>query len=318
MRTIRVLVAVSAAVLAPSCATTEEPDGDGMSPVVTAGLDDDFAAAARDTGVPADLLKAISFVETRWQMVTGEEEVDGRPAGSGLFALWGDNLALGAAAAGVDAQDAQLDLAASLDAGAARIAGLARDQGVAGDDLVAWSPVIAEFAQSPDDEGRAAYVRDVLGVLQTGASAVMEDGTLIASIEPHRELVIAPFAGDQSVGTSDYPDGVWRPSPNFGSRNGWGVSLVVIHSCEGNYAGCWGWLRNTAAGASAHYVVKEDGGEVTQLVRESDRAWHVAATYDCSRAGNQQCDKNGVSTNNFSVGIEHAGFASQSSWPTGQ
>ena len=91
----------------------------------------------------------------------------------------------------------------------------------------------------------------------------------------------------------------------------------MIHSCEGNYAGCWGWLRNPASGASAHYVVKENGSEVTQLVRESGRAWHVSAAYDCSRAGGQQCNKNGVGTNSFSVGIEHAGFASQSSWQNG-
>ncbi|HEY5923695.1 MAG TPA: N-acetylmuramoyl-L-alanine amidase, partial [Kofleriaceae bacterium] len=36
-----------------------------------------------------------------------------------------------------------------------------------------------------------------------------------------------------------------------------------------------------------------------------------------SRAGGQQCNRNGQSTNNFSVGIEHAGFASQSSWSNG-
>ncbi|MBA3463350.1 MAG: N-acetylmuramoyl-L-alanine amidase, partial [Deltaproteobacteria bacterium] len=91
----------------------------------------------------------------------------------------------------------------------------------------------------------------------------------------------------------------------------------VIHSCEGNYAGCWGWLKNPAAGASAHYVVNESGSEVTQLVRESNRAWHVSAAYNCNYAGGSQCNKQGVSTNNFSVGIEHAGFASQTSWSNG-
>jgi hypothetical protein len=64
-------------------------------------------------------------------------------------------------------------------------------------------------------------------------------------------------------------------------------------------------------------VVKENGAEITQLVREVSRAWHVAAAYECSRAGNQQCGRNGQSTNNFSVGIEHAGFASQASWQNG-
>jgi len=325
MGNIRVFVAAGAALAAAAlsltaCTAPDDGDGqDGQNPVVTPGLDDDFVAAGRVAGVPADLLSAIAFVETRWQMVTGEEEVDGRPAGAGLFALWGDNLATGAAATGVDPDVARTDLDANLAAAAARLAGLARDHGVSGDGLAAWTPVIADFAQNDDDDARRAYVDQVLEVLATGATAVMEDGEPIATIEPHRELVVQHAGTLYNAGTADYPSGVWRPSPNYNSRpSGYGVSLVVIHTCEGNYAGCWGWLRNTAAGASAHYVVKEDGGEVTQLVREASRAWHVAATYECSRAGNAQCNRNGVSTNHFSVGIEHAGFASQASFPAGQ
>jgi hypothetical protein len=318
MGTIRVCVAAAAALSIPGCATVDDVDGDGQNPVVTPGLDDDFVAAGREYGVPGDLLEAISFVETRWQMVIGEEEIEGHPAGSGLFALWGDNLTIGAAAANVDEQDAQLDLGANIAAAAARLAGLARDHGISGDDLMAWQPAIGDFAQAADAESRLAYVNNVLAVLASGAAEVMEDGTPIATLAPHAEVTVSNVGGLYDVGTTDYPAGVWRPSPNFNSRNGTAVSLVVIHTCEGNYAGCWGWLRNTAAGASAHYVIKENGGEVTQLVREASRAWHVAASYECSRAGNQQCNKNGVSTNNFSVGIEHAGFASQASFPNGQ
>jgi hypothetical protein len=318
MGNLRAFAAAAAALSMSACATVEDDPDDGNTSVVTPGLDDDFGAVGEDAGVPADLLKAIAYVETRWQMVTGEEEVEGRPAGAGLFALWGDNLALGAAAAGVDAQDARMDLTANLAAAAARIAALASAHGISGSDLVAWSPAIADFAQNDDVDARAAYVQEVLAVLAAGAIAVTEDGQVIASIEPHRDIVIDAIGGGWS-NSADFADAIWRPSPNYNSRPaGMGVSLVVIHTCEGNYAGCWGWLRNSAAGASAHYVVKEDGGEVTQLVREADRAWHVAASYECSRAGNQQCSKNGVSTNHFSVGIEHAGFASQSSFPNGQ
>ena len=99
------------------------------------------------------------------------------------------------------------------------------------------------------------------------------------------------------------------PSPNYNSRGGTRASASSSSTrCEGTYAGCWGWLRTAPPGVSAHYVVNESGSEITQLVRESNRAWHVAATYECANAGNAQCNKNGVSTNNFSVGIEHAGL----------
>jgi N-acetyl-anhydromuramyl-L-alanine amidase AmpD len=316
MRRSRASLAAVAALCLSACALTP-PDGpdDPMDVPDAPGLDDDFARASHTSGVPADLLKAIAYVETRWQMVEGHEEHDGRPAGAGLFALWGDNLTAGAAAAGLDVATARHDAGANLAAAAARLTELARAEGVAGDELLAWRPVVAAFSQNLDAEGRAAYVDDVLQVLHAGVRVTGEDGVVVASIDAHAEIPVTlrPQAG----ALTDYAPAILRASPNWNSRGGSAVSLVVIHSCEGNYSGCWSWLRNTAAGASAHYVVKEDGGEISQLVREADRAWHVAAAYQCSLAGGAQCNKNGISTNTFSVGIEHAGFASQASWSTG-
>ncbi len=309
---IRALFAAAAAIsFIPSCAVDDEIIDDTDKP----GYDDDFVRAARTHDVPVDLLKAIAYVETQWQMVVGEPEHEGRPSGAGMFALWGDNLTAGAAAAQVDPEAARMDVTANLAAAAARLAELARAQGIAGDDLMAWSPVIGAFSQAPDEESQFAYINDVLGTLSEGASTTGEDGIVVAAIEPHAEIEV--FDRGLPRGSADYAASIYRPSPNFNSRGGTPVSLVVIHTCEGNYAGCWGWLKNGASGASAHYVVKENGAEITQLVREANRAWHVAAAYECGRAGGQQCNRNGQSTNTFSVGIEHAGFASQSSFSSG-
>ena len=313
MTTLRVsLAAIAALALSPACATDDAVTAGGPD---TPGLDDDFARASQASGVPADLLKAVAYVETQWQMVDGQAEHEGRPAGGGVFGLWGENLTQGAAAIGRDEATVRSDEQASIAAGAARLAQLAGQHGVgAGDDLAAWTPVLAEFAQVPGDAASAAYAADVLRVLAAGARAVGEDGTVIAEIAPHAEVSVPRTLSTYSA---DYAPAIWRPSPNYNSRNGYAVSLVVIHSCEGNYAGCWGWLVNSAAQASAHYVVREDGGEISQLVTEANRAWHVAAAYDCANAGGAQCNLTGVSTNNFSVGIEHAGFASQASWSAG-
>src|SRR5207249_11086354 len=70
--------------------------------------------------------------------------------------------------------------------------------------------------------------------------------------------------------------------------------------------------------ASAHYVVNEDGSEASQLVLERDRAWHIAALYDCTLNRRHDCWLNGVQSNHFTVGVEHAGFASQDSFPASQ
>ena len=310
MKGTRALIAALAALCLPSCTTDASVESD-----TSLVLDDHFDAAARAFDVPVDLLKAISYVETRWQHVAGEEHDLGRPAGAGVFGLWGENLDRGAAAAGVERDAVRDDPDANIHAAAARLAELAAARGISGSDLMAWRPVIAEFAQNPDDEGRAAYVADVLRVLAAGVSETAENGSVIASIQPNIEVGVPEVTSIAAGG--DFPDAIYRASPNYSSRGGHRVSLVVIHSCEGNYAGCWSWLRNSAAGASAHYVVNESGSEVTQLVRESNRAWHVAASYNCNYAGGAQCNLQGVSTNNFSVGIEHAGFASQASWSNG-
>lgn len=308
MKGTRALFAAVAALCLASCTTEATVDG-------TQSLDNVFADAARTYDVPVDLLKAVSYVETRWNPVVGEDEL-GRPTAHGVFGLWGDNLTRGAAAAGLDEDTVRTDTVANIQAGAARLSELAAEQGVSGSDLMAWRPVLAAFAQNDDAEARDAYVADVVRVLAGGASSTAEDGTLIAKINAHLEIAM-PETTTIAAGGSDFAGAIWRPSPNYNSRNGSAISLVVIHSCEGAYSGCWGWLRNTQAQASAHYVVNESGSEVSQLVHESDRAWHVAAAYQCANAGNSQCNKNGVSTNNFSVGIEHAGFASQASWSNG-
>lgn len=82
-------------------------------------------------------------------------------------------------------------------------------------------------------------------------------------------------------------------SPNFSSRNGAKVRLIVVHDCEGSYAGSINWFANPKSQVSAHYVLREDGGEATQMVDLAEKAWHVCAF------------------NSVSVGLEMAGYAAK-------
>jgi N-acetyl-anhydromuramyl-L-alanine amidase AmpD len=157
-------------------------------------------------------------------------------------------------------------------------------------------------------------------VLREGVVVETEAG-LVASLMPSDAEPNFKTAPPSNAAGPDYAPAVWRPSPNYNARPTGSIgqpAMVIIHTCEGSYTSCWSWGTNPTSKTSAHYVVNESGSEVSQLVREASRAWHVAAAYECSRAGNQQCSKNGVSTNHFSVGIEHGGFASQASFPAGQ
>jgi N-acetyl-anhydromuramyl-L-alanine amidase AmpD len=93
--------------------------------------------------------------------------------------------------------------------------------------------------------------------------------------------------------TDFLPPLLWKPSPNFSSRSGARVDLIVLHDCEGSYHGSVRWFETSASQVSAHYVIREDGDEATQMVELSDNAWHACAF------------------NRRSVGIEMGGFASR-------
>lgn len=298
-----------------ACAIGEQVDDDTPSPAVQPGLDrklDDVAAA---TAVPAPLLKAIGYVETRWQMVSSEEHEGVRPR-FGVMGLDAERAARGAELSGKTLAAVQTEAQANIEAAAALLLEAGRASGAKVDDLASWASAVGTFSGIEDADARTEYVASVYDVIRGGASSSAESGELIARVAATPVPLMPRSIG---VASADYGPAIFRSSPNFNARpSGTDVSLVVIHSCEGGYAGCWGWLRNPQASASAHYVVKEDGGEITQLVREADRAWHVAAAYRCSLNNNVDCGKNGVSTNHFSVGIEHGGFASQASWPANQ
>lgn len=82
-------------------------------------------------------------------------------------------------------------------------------------------------------------------------------------------------------------------SPNFSSRAGRAVSLIVLHDCEGSYAGSINWFSQARSQVSAHLILREDGGEATQMVDFAEKAWHC------------------VAFNGVSIGLEMAGFSAK-------
>lgn len=97
----------------------------------------------------------------------------------------------------------------------------------------------------------------------------------------------------------DYTAAIWNPTTcNFSSRNGTAISAVVVHTCQGTYAGTISWFKNCSSKVSAHYVIRSSDGQVTQMVKESDKAWHIGVE------------------NSYTIGIEHEGWIDNASWYT--
>ena len=105
----------------------------------------------------------------------------------------------------------------------------------------------------------------------------------------HYEMLTAPELG--ITRSPDYPPAIWDPAPecNWEERTK-EVSAVVIHYTEGSYAGCISWFKNCDAQVSAHYVIRSVDGQVTQMVREKDKAWHARTA------------------NGYTIGIEHEAY----------
>jgi hypothetical protein len=87
-------------------------------------------------------------------------------------------------------------------------------------------------------------------------------------------------------------------SSNYTAGGITNVQYVVVHTMQGSYAGSISWFQNPTSDVSAHFCMRSEDGEITQMVGLGDRAWHV---------GN---------SNSVAIGIEHEGFVDDASWYT--
>lgn len=275
-----------------------------------ASLTELFSQAAQEFGVPRQLLMAVAWEHTRWQDVQGVPEFDGKSPRVGIMGMPEHRIGAAASLLGVHPDMVRAGRRSNIRGFAAILDATAAPGDFDRTDLAAWAPVVAHVSDIELESGQAHYIHEgVYRVLNEGVS------NELGKIEP---MAVTPRfrAPNEERRSADRSDVVWRPSPNSSGRT-LDPSMVIVHTCEGSYSGCWSWLTNSSSGVSAHYVVNSDGTEVSQLVGEDRKAWHIGATYDCDLNDGVACEQNGGSTNNFTIGIEHAGYGSQSSWSSG-
>jgi len=100
--------------------------------------------------------------------------------------------------------------------------------------------------------------------------------------------------------STEFGPAIWNPAPscNYSSRSGTPISAITIHTIQGTYAGAISWAQNCNSNVSYHYVIRSSDGQVTQMVLEADKAWHV---------GNE---------NPYTIGYEHDGYVDDITWLT--
>ena len=111
----------------------------------------------------------------------------------------------------------------------------------------------------------------------------------------HCDFVPAAYAQNSSVSDYGNYDLAGRPNKDLT------INYIVLHDTEGSYTGTISLFQNPAAYSSANYVVRGSDGAVTQMVPNSDVAWHAGNWY----------------MNMHAIGIEQEGYAIQgANWYT--
>jgi N-acetylmuramoyl-L-alanine amidase-like protein len=265
-------------------------------------LEAQFETAARKYKVPVELLLAIGYYNTLWEMPPPSASAyrKGDPEGRGDYGIMQltqnpSRNTLGEAAKLTGLSRAQLknDRSANIEGGAALLSDLVGK--TKPKSLDGWQEALTQYAD------RDLYASQVYGVLKGGASLTISTGERL-KLSP--QDVEVPQVYTAQSGSTNYPRAMWRPaaSCNYTNSNretSYDIDKIVIHVAQGSYSGTIGWFENCAAQASAHYVVSWEGG-IAQCVRDEDIAWHAGWW----------------GTNTRSIGIEHAGYVKNPEWFT--
>jgi len=271
-----------------------------------------FAEAGAEYDVPADLLAAIAWKQSSFapadELETGDSEGEGHehaPA-HGWMGLSPDQVELASALTGFAPGDIQSRREENVYAAAALLDELRTRVAFSASRTAAnasWWPAMVQFVDFGEEWLNHGWARDVFEVLQRGLAVPTLDEDLV-QIAP-RELpalanveYVMPPSGDGTsfAAGTDYPGAArftaaHSSNQSYRSSGAGSIQRVVIHTVEGSYGGAISWFRNPSANVSAHYVVRKSDGEVTQMVRDARKGWHVCGS------------------NNDTIGIEHEGAA---------
>jgi len=71
---------------------------------------------------------------------------------------------------------------------------------------------------------------------------------------------------------------VWIPSPNYSSRGGAGVRLIVLHTAEGarTIEELGNFFKSSSSGVSSHTGIDDKAGKVGEYVKRGSKAWTAA------------------------------------------
>lgn len=287
--------------------------------------------------IPKGILESIAFTQTRFQHInsSAEESCIGYPRTFGVMGLVQDgknyfrnNLIKVANLSGFSETAIQSSAESAVLAFASAFAELQKTKNIFSQQMKDYIPILIELSELPlsndlqndfamnahlyqlfwflnqsqfqESYEFPSYQIDLEDIFGSNAKVLGAKNISISNKEINGNGNSYKISQNlQLLSSPDYPSAIYDPtSCNYSNRNGVIISAVTIHFVQGSYAGCISWFKNCNASASAHYVVRSSDGQVTQMVLESLKAWHVG------------------SENPYTVGIEHEGYINNISWFT--
>ncbi|MFF3750892.1 peptidoglycan-binding protein [Streptomyces sp. NPDC002018] len=307
----RTALSALAGLVTAALVATAQPAGAAPAPVGPAGRDAmsrAFARAAAEFDVPRDLLVAVGYGETHLDGHRGEPS---QANGYGVMHLVSNptrrTLEKAAELTGEPAAELREDTAANIRGGAAVLRSYADGLGLDASErrgVDEWYPVVARYGGAADTATARLYADAVYTFLAQGITANAAGGERVTvrprAVAPERGRYAAGAGGQRAALSPDYPPAAWVPAnaANYAVGRSASISTVVVHVTQGSYAGTISWFQNPSSQVSSHYVVRSSDGAITQMVRDSNTAYHAR------------------SANASSLGIEHEGFVADPSWFT--
>jgi len=258
-----------------------------------------FEDAADEFDVPIELLKVIAYVESNWTQIG--PSID---RGWGLMHLvensYSNTLSDAAELLELDTQVLKDDAQQNIRGMAALIAKVAKTNKAERNELVDWFDVLTSVTGLYSTNLAEIQVLGYYSVLNQGVESITLWGEKYYIEPQHTEfheylnLNKTDLFTEKNQKSLDYGPAISYITPcNFTESRNHVVDTWVNHWIGvGTYAGAISWFHNCDAEVSAHFVIRSSDGEITQVVRVANTAWH--------------CGASGYPYNNSrSIGVEH-------------
>ncbi|MEO7263823.1 MAG: family 10 glycosylhydrolase [Ferruginibacter sp.] len=258
-----------------------------------------FEDAASEFNVPISILKADAQVQSNWAQVS--ESIYGSWGVMGLIEnQFVQHISKAASLLHVNPQTIENDAKTNIRAAAALLAFYQKDKPVS-QHLEDWFESAGSLTGLWDANMKNQLTNRIFDLIKTGSKSVTLWGEIIfiepvnfhlSKIYTEPDVIRNSITSPQSPTAVDYPNAVPNfTTCNFNSRPaGAVIKYYFMHYvATGTYQGAINWFKDCSSQVSAHYVIRNSDGEVSQVVAESNRAW-----------------SQGVTTyNDFGIGVEH-------------